>query len=103
MTLTKHWGVTILWEENRELTLLHAVEALWYIGKELHILRLIELRLWLHTIGLLAPAKELLWAIQQELNINILAVQLQTSLALVAKIQLLDIYKDTKILSPSIS
>ena len=86
--------MAILGEENRELTLGNSIKALRNISKELNILCLIKIGLGSEAILLLAPAKDLVRATEQQLNIDILAVQLQTSLALVAKIQLLDIYKD---------
>ena len=59
MALAQHRGVSVLGEEDRELTLAHGVEALRYIGKELYVLRLVELRFGLDAILGLTPAEGL--------------------------------------------
>lgn len=92
--LAEHRRVAILREENRELSLANRVKALRNIGKELDILLLVELGLGLKAILLLAPAKNLIGTREQELNVDILAVQLQTGLARITQIQLLNHHKD---------
>ena len=94
VTLAEHRGVTILREENRELTLGNRVEALRNVGEELNILSLVELGFGGKAILLLAPAKYLGRASEQKLNIDILTMQLQTSLRYLTQIQLLNAYED---------
>ena len=50
LTGAEHRGVSILWVEDRELTLAHGVEDLWLVGIELHILLGVELALSLLAI-----------------------------------------------------
>ena len=94
VTLAEHRGVTILREENRELTLSNRVEALRDVGEELNILSLVELCLGGKAILLLAPAEYLSRTCEQELNVDILTMQLQTSLRYLAQVQLLNAYED---------
>ena len=86
--------MSVLGEEDRELTLAHGVEALRYIGKELYVLRLVELRFGLDAILGLTPAEGLGRAALQKLYVDIAAVQLQTRLRQVSQIQLLHIDED---------
>lgn len=94
VALTEHGSVTILGEEDCELTLANGVEALRNIGKELDILSLIEVSLGCEAILLLAPAKYLIRSAQQQLDVDILTVQLQTSLLNLAQVQLLNADED---------
>jgi hypothetical protein len=94
MALTQHGSMTILGIEDSELALGYGIEALGYIGEELHILLLVELGLGIVASRLGTPTESLIGTLEQKLNVDIFAMQLDTGLAALTQIYLLYIYEN---------